>query len=94
MKPGKNTGFKNIIFPSLPSSENGNFIHNIVNLTFISFVSEDCLIKLEYWFELEMDLYFGDSVKIVLPICVGKLAGWEDRNILPPHTDEELYFEM
>ena len=40
---------------------------------------------------LEVEIYFGDSVKVDLPICVGRLAGWEDR-ILPPHTDKELYF--
>ena len=75
-----------------------DFLDNIVQINLNGiinfFVLEDCLIKLEYWFALEVDLYFGDSVKVDLPISVGRLTGLEDRNILPPHTDRELYFRM
>ena len=52
------------------------------------------MIKLEYWFALEVELYFGEPLKVDIPVCVGRLTGEKDRDILPPHTDQDLYFRM
>ena len=87
-----NFGFKNIVFPKLPSSSSAGKENQFANL-FQFYVEDNCDIHLQYQYEFKVTSLFNQVFKVTIPIKVDNTRNDNTNDSFGPHTCNKLYFE-